>query len=81
MIAVAQEDVKKMEVGIRNNLVFKKNIKGILGVLVKISLNKILFPPIPPNFGGMKTWGLKGIGKNKRFIQFPSLHLNSQIRE
>ena len=27
--------------GIKGNLVFKKNIKGILGVLVKISLNKI----------------------------------------
>ena len=24
--------------------------KGILGVLVKNSLNLILFPPIPPNF-------------------------------
>ena len=27
---------------------------GILRVLVKKSLNLILFPPIPPNFGGMK---------------------------
>ena len=27
---------------------------GILGVLVKKSLNLILFPPIPQNFGGMK---------------------------
>ena len=25
---------------------------AILGVLVKNSLNIILFPPIPPNFGG-----------------------------
>ena len=25
--------------------------KGILGVLVKNSLNLILFSPIPPNFG------------------------------
>ena len=25
---------------------------GILGVLVKSSLNLIQFPPIPPNFGG-----------------------------
>ena len=25
---------------------------GILGVLVKNSLNLILFPPISPNFGG-----------------------------
>ena len=28
--------------------------RGILGVLVKKSLNLISFPPIPPNFGGMK---------------------------
>ena len=26
--------------------------KGILGVLVKKSLNLIPFPPTPPNFGG-----------------------------
>ena len=26
--------------------------KGILGVLVKNSLNQISFIPIPPNFGG-----------------------------
>ena len=26
--------------------------RGILGVLVKKSLNLISFPPIPPNFGG-----------------------------
>ena len=26
--------------------------KGILGVLVKKSLNLILFSPIPPDFGG-----------------------------
>ena len=29
---------------------------SILGVLIKKSLNLILFPPIPPNFGGMKIW-------------------------
>ena len=28
--------------------------RGILRVLVKNSLNLILFPPIPPNFRGMK---------------------------
>ena len=28
--------------------------RGILGVLIKKSLNLILFPPIPHNFGGMK---------------------------
>jgi hypothetical protein len=39
----------------QDNLRFKKkNIKDILGVLVKISINKILFSPIPPTFGGMK---------------------------
>ena len=76
MIAVAQEDVKKMEVGIRNNLVFKKNIKGILGVLVKVLLNKILFPPIIPlNFGGNENWCRKGIGKNECSISLPSLKL------
>ena len=26
--------------------------RGVLGVLVKKSLNIISFPPIPPNFGG-----------------------------
>ena len=29
--------------------------KGILGVLVKKSLNLISFPPIPPNFEGNKN--------------------------
>ena len=37
---------------------------GILTVLVKKSLNLILFPPIPPNFGRMKIWDFKGIEKN-----------------
>jgi hypothetical protein len=65
-----------MEVRNQDNLVFKKKyIKGILGVLVKISLNKISFPPIPPNFGGMKIWGLEGIGRNECSIPFPSLKL------
>ena len=54
MIAVAQKDVRRWMWGIRDNLVFEKNIKGILGVWVKISLNKISFPSIPPNLGGMK---------------------------
>ena len=35
--------------------------RGTLGVLVKKSLNLISFPPIPPNFWGMKIWGFKGI--------------------
>ena len=42
--------------------------RGILGVLVKKSLNLISFPPTPPNFeggGGMKIWGFKGIEKNE----------------
>ena len=29
---------------------------GILGVLVKKSLNLIIFPPIPPNFGGNENF-------------------------
>ena len=32
-------------------------IKGILGVLVKISLNKILFSPISLNFKGNENLG------------------------
>ena len=39
--------------------------RSILGVLVKKSLNLIQFPPIPPNFGGMKIWGFKGIERNE----------------
>ena len=61
-----------------NNLVFKKNIKGILGVLVKISLNKILFPSIPPNFGRNENWDLEVIGKNECFIPFTSLKLSNK---
>ena len=38
------------------NLGFYKNTKDILGVLLKNSLNLIPLLPIPPNFGGMKTW-------------------------
>jgi hypothetical protein len=49
--------------------------KGILGHLVKKSLNLNPFPPIPPNFGGMKIWGLKGIGRNGCSITFSSLKL------
>ena len=48
--------------------------KGILEVLVKKSLNLILFPQIHLNFRGMKIWGFKGIGKNECFflpIPFP----------
>ena len=39
--------------------------KGILGVLVKKSLNLILFPLIPPNFEGMKILGFKRIKRNE----------------
>ena len=39
--------------------------RGILGVLVKKSLNLIPFPTIPPNFGRMKIWDFKGIEKNE----------------
>ena len=39
--------------------------RGILGVLVKNSLNQIPFLPIPPNFGRMKIWGFKGIERNE----------------
>ena len=46
--------------------------RGILEVSVKKSLNLILFPSIPPNFEGMKIWGLKGIGKNEcSFLPIP----------
>ena len=39
--------------------------RGILGVLVKKSLNLISFPPTPPNFEGNKFWGFKGIEMNE----------------
>jgi hypothetical protein len=42
---------------------------------VKKSLNLNPFPPIPPNFGGMKIWDLEGIGRNECSIPFPSLKL------
>ena len=48
--------------------------RGILGVLVKKSLNLISFPHISLNFRGMKIWDFKGIEKNKCFllpISFP----------
>ena len=47
----------------------------ILGVLVKNSLNLILFSPIPLNLKGMKIWGFKRIERNECFlllIPFPS---------
>jgi hypothetical protein len=59
----------------KGNLGFYKNTKGILGRLVKKSLNLNPFPPIPPNFGGMKIWGLEGIGRNECSIPFPSFKL------
>jgi hypothetical protein len=42
---------------------------------VKISLNKISFPPISPNFEGNENWGLEGIERNECSIPFPSLKL------
>ena len=48
--------------------------RGILGVLVKKSLNLILFPPIPPNFERIKIWDFKEINRNNCslvFIPFP----------
>ena len=39
--------------------------RGILGVLVKNSLNLISFLSILHNFGGMKIWDFKGIEKNE----------------
>jgi hypothetical protein len=42
---------------------------------VKILLNKISFPSIPPNFGRNENWGLEGIGRNECSIPFPSLKL------
>ena len=44
--------------------------RGILEVLVKKSLNLIPFPPISPNFGGMKIWGFKGIERNEYSLPF-----------
>ena len=48
--------------------------RDILRVLVKKSLNLILFPPIPPNFGGMKIWDFKGIEKNECYFLFKLLN-------
>ena len=42
---------------------------------MKILLNKISFPFIPPNFGGNENWDLEGIRKNECSIPFPSLKL------
>ena len=39
--------------------------RGILGVLVKNSLNQISFIPIPANFKGMKIWIFKRIERNE----------------
>ena len=49
--------------------------RGIMRVLVKNSLNLILFSPIPLNLKGMKIWGFKRIERNECFlllIPFPS---------
>jgi hypothetical protein len=44
----------------KGNLGFYKNTKGILGRLVKKSLNLNSFPPIPPNFEGNENLGFGG---------------------
>ena len=58
--------------------------RGILGVLVKNSLNLIPFISISSNFGGMKIWDFKENEKIEWvFSSTHSIHshLNSQIRE
>ena len=57
--------------------------RGILGILLKKSLNLIPFPHIPPNFGGIKIWGFKGIEEYFKMIlsiPFYSLHPNETIK-
>ena len=50
--------------------------RGILGVLVKKSLNLILFLPIPPNFERIKIWDFKEINRNDcSLVPFNSLPL------
>jgi hypothetical protein len=44
----------------KGNLEFYKNTKGILGRLVKKSLNLNSFIPIPPNFGRNENLGFGG---------------------
>ena len=57
--------------------------RGILGVLVKKSLNLISFPLILPNFGGNEN--LRFSGNREEWVfpptHFIPSHLNSQIRE
>jgi hypothetical protein len=53
--------LRKIKCQIYNdNLGFYKNIKGILGCLVKKSLNFNPFPPIPLNFRGNENLGFGG---------------------
>ena len=59
----------------KGNLGFYKNTKGILGHLVKKSLNLNSFPHILPNFGGNENLGFGGNGRNECSILFPSLKL------
>ena len=44
----------------KGNLGLYKNTKGILGRLVKKSLDLNPFPPISPNFGGNENLGFGG---------------------
>ena len=57
--------------------------RGILGVLVKKSLNLIQFLLIPPNFGGNESLKFKGNREEWVFLptHFIHSHLNSKIRE
>ena len=59
----------------KSNLGFYKNTKGILGRLVKKSLNLNPFLLFLPILGRMKIWGLERIGMNECSIPFPSLKL------
>ena len=55
------KNIMETEENKRSNLLrFYKNTKGILGRLVKKSLNLNPFPPIPPNFGGNENLGFGG---------------------
>ena len=59
----------------KGNLGFYKNTKGILGRLVKKSLNLNPFPLIPPNFRRNENLGFEENRRNECSIPFPSLKL------